>query len=150
MLSDSLINTLNLNIKSNNYLVRSYIATQSKNKGGYLAIEADKDGFLLEGSLSTVAVLLKNGDFVVPPVDRIIPGTTAIKIFKFIEQEVVPKQLLSIDYIKRVVRRDILITEAIAEANEVMLLSGEECVPVLEWDGVKIGDGKKGQAVKLF
>ena len=91
MLSDSLINTLNLNIKSNNYLVRSYIATQSKNKGGYLAIEADKDGFLLEGSLSTVAVLLKNGDFVVPPVDRIIPGTTAIKIFKFIEQEVVPK-----------------------------------------------------------
>ena len=85
-----------------------------------------------------------------PPVDRIIPGTTAIKIFKFIEQEVVPKQLLSIDYIKRVVRRDILITEAIAEANEVMLLSGEECVPVLEWDGVKIGDGKKGQAVKLF
>ena len=150
MLSDSLINTLNLNIKSNNYLVCSYIATQSKNKGGYLAIEADKDGFLLEGSLSTVAVLLKNGDFVVPPVDRIIPGTTAIKIFKFIEQEVVPKQLLSIDYIKRVVRRDILITEAIAEANEVMLLSGEECVPVLEWDGVKIGDGKKGQAVKLF
>lgn len=150
MLSDSLINTLNLNIKSNNYLVRSYIVTQSKNKGGYLAIEADKDGFLLEGSLSTVAVLLKNGDFVVPPVDRIIPGTTAIKIFKFIEQEVVPKQLLSIDYIKRVVRRDILITEAIAEANEVMLLSGEECVPVLEWDGVKIGDGKKGQAVKLF
>ena len=150
MLSDSLINTLNLNIKSNNYLVRSYIVTQSKNKGGYLAIEAAKDGFLLEGSLWTVAVLLKNGDFVVPPVDRIIPGTTAIKIFKFIEQEVVPKQLLSIDYIKRVVRRDILITEAIAEANEVMLLSGEECVPVLEWDGVKIGDGKKGQAVKLF
>ena len=38
-------------------------------------------------------------------------------------------------YIKKIVRRDILITEAKSEALEVMFLGGEECVPVLEWDG---------------
>ena len=32
---------LNFNVKSNNYLVRSYIASESKHNGGYLGIEAD-------------------------------------------------------------------------------------------------------------
>ncbi len=40
-LSESELKTLNFNVKSNNYLVRSYIATESKSKGGYLAIESD-------------------------------------------------------------------------------------------------------------
>jgi branched-subunit amino acid aminotransferase/4-amino-4-deoxychorismate lyase len=76
---------LNFNVKSNNYLLRSYIATESRSKGGYLAIEADKNGYLLEGSTATVAILLKNGDFIIPPFDRILPGTTAIKIMEFLE-----------------------------------------------------------------
>ncbi len=75
---------MNFNIKSNNYLVRSYIAGESKSQGGYLAIEADKEGYLLEGSVATVAVLMDNGDFIVPPFDRILPGTTAIKILDYI------------------------------------------------------------------
>lgn len=41
--------------------------------------------------MATVAVLLKNGDFVIPPFERILVGTTAIKILKFIEEEVIPK-----------------------------------------------------------
>ncbi len=114
-----------------------------------MAIEADKDGYLLEGSVASVAVLLKNGDFIVPPFDRIIPGTTAPKIFDYIEKEVVPKGLLPPEYIKRVVRRDILVSEAQAEAQEVMFLGGEDCVPVTEWDGIPIGQGK-GPAATLF
>ena len=90
MLKDTDLKTLNFNIKSNNYLVRSYIASESKAQGGYLAIEADKNGYLLEGSVATVAVLLKNGDFIVPPFDRILPGTTAIKILEYLEKEVLP------------------------------------------------------------
>jgi hypothetical protein len=34
--------------------------------------------------MSTVAVLLKNGDFIIPPFDRILPGTTALKVIEFI------------------------------------------------------------------
>ncbi len=49
-----------------------------------MAIEADKNGYLLEGSVATVAVLLDNGDFVVPPFERILPGTTAIKILEYL------------------------------------------------------------------
>ena len=105
------LKSLNFNIKSNNYLIRSYIATESKAQGGYLAIEADKNGYLLEGSVATLAVLLRNGDFIVPPFERILPGTTAIKILEFLEQEVFLKNILP-DYLKRIVRREILITEA--------------------------------------
>lgn len=63
---------LDLNVKSNNYLVRTYMASESRARGGYIAIEQDKDGYLLEGSMATLAVLLKNGDFVIPPFERIL------------------------------------------------------------------------------
>ena len=107
VVSDSELKDLKFNIKSNNYLMRSYIATESKKLGGYLAIEADRDGYLLEGSVSTVAVLLKNGDFVVPPFKRIIPGTTAVKILKYVE-----KELIESGEIKQIVRREIKVEEA--------------------------------------
>lgn len=147
VIQDSELKSLNFNIKSNNYLLRSYIATESKAQGGYLAIEADKEGYLLEGSVATVAVLLKNGDFVVPPFERILPGTTAIKILDFIENEVIPRSL--VPTLKQVVRRDILISEAQRDASEVMFLGGEECVPVLHWDGKEISESK-GPAAILF
>ena len=64
--------------------------------------------------MATVAVLLKNGDFVIPPFDRILSGTTAIKIMNFIEKDVIPNNskyfgLENEGYIKRIVRRDILV-----------------------------------------
>jgi hypothetical protein len=41
--------------------------------------------------MATVGVLLKNGDFIIPPFDKILPGTTAQKILKYISEEVIPK-----------------------------------------------------------
>lgn len=60
------------------------MATESREKGGYLCIEQDKDGYLLEAMMATVALLLQNGDFLVPPFDRILQGTTAVKILEFV------------------------------------------------------------------
>jgi hypothetical protein len=85
--------------------------------------------------VATVAVLLSNGDFIVPPFDRILPGTTAIKILDFVQQEVLTSQALPLGYLKRIVRREITVAEAHSDAVEVMFLGGEECVPVLDWDG---------------
>ena len=106
---------------------------------------------MLEASCATVGVLLKNGDFVIPSFDRILSGTTAIKILSFLENEVIPKQITFSEgtSIKRVVRRDIKLTEIFENAAEVMILGGEQCTPVLEWDSIKISD-KKGPATALF
>jgi branched-subunit amino acid aminotransferase/4-amino-4-deoxychorismate lyase len=101
-----------LNVKSTNYLMRTYMATDTRSKDGYAGIEQDREGFLLEASMATVAVLLRNGDFIIPPFDRIVPGTTAIKILRFIEEEVIPKKLLGEDYMKRTIRREIKVKEA--------------------------------------
>ena len=67
---------------------------------------------MLEGSCATVGVLLKNGDFVVPPFTKILPGTTAIKIMDFIEKQVIPFKMLPEGYIRKIVRREIAIKEA--------------------------------------
>lgn len=74
-----------------------------------------------------MAVLLKNGDFIIPPFDRIIPGTTAVKALDFAEAQG-----------KRVVRREIKVAEAQVQAAEAMFLGGEECVPILTWDDVPV------------
>lgn len=50
----------------------------------------DNDGYLLEATAATVGVLLKNGDFIVPPWDRIIFGTTAVKVMEYIQNEIIP------------------------------------------------------------
>ena len=81
--------------------------------------------------MATVAVLLKCGDFIIPPFDRILSGTTAIKVIEYIEDHVIPEHMLEGDYLKRVVRRDILMSEAQHESSEVVILGGEECVPLL-------------------
>ena len=73
------------------------MTTESKLKGGYLGIQIDKDGYLLEASIATVALLLKNGDFLIPPFNRIIKGTTAIQILDYLEKEVLPNYLTYIE-----------------------------------------------------
>jgi hypothetical protein len=40
--------------------------------------------------MATVAVLLENGDFVVPPFTRILAGTTIIKLLEFLEHDFIP------------------------------------------------------------
>eukprot|EP00347_Sterkiella_histriomuscorum_P005631 403355859 len=154
-ITQSYYQSLDLNVKSNNYLVRTYMASESKSRGGYIGIEQDKDNYLLEGTMATVAILLKNGDFVIPPFDRILQGTTAIKIMEFIEHEILPNPEQYFpgnpNYIAQIVRRDILVSDCKSEGVEAMFLGGEECVPLLEWDGQIIGEEKKrGPAATLF
>lgn len=67
------------------YMIHSYIATMARSKGGYIGIKEDNEGYLLEGTMATVGVLLKNGDFVVPSFDKILAGTTVIKILEFLD-----------------------------------------------------------------
>lgn len=76
-----------------NYLYRSYCASEVKTKGGYLGIESDKDGYMLEASCATIGVLLESGEFVIPPFDRILSGTTAIKILNYINNEIIPNKI---------------------------------------------------------
>jgi hypothetical protein len=51
--------------------------------------------------------------------------------------------------IKRVVRREIKMEECLNDSAEVVILGGEQSVPVLEWDYKKIRDSI-GPAAKLF
>lgn len=57
--------------------------------------------------------------------------------------------MLPENYLKRTVRREIKISEIFDQAEEVIILGGEQAVPILEWDGLKISE-VKGPAARLF
>mmetsp|Transcript_8249 Transcript_8249/g.7656 ORF Transcript_8249/g.7656 Transcript_8249/m.7656 type:complete len:182 (+) Transcript_8249:432-977(+) len=142
-------------VKCNKYVNQTLIASSSHARGGYVGIISDAKGFVLEGTIATVAVLLKNGDFVFPPFTKIVMGTTALKIGEFIEKEVLPnyaskyESILGAGHVKQVVRREITVEEAIAHSKEVFFLGGDVLVPILEWDGHRICNYKGPLATLL-
>lgn len=60
-----------------------------KSKGGYLGIKCDENGHLLEASIASIGLVLKNKEFITPPADKIIEGTTLKKCVEFMEKELV-------------------------------------------------------------
>lgn len=49
------------NAKTVNYLELATMSDYSKSRGGHFGIKTDSKGFLLEGAISNVAFVLKNG-----------------------------------------------------------------------------------------
>jgi 4-amino-4-deoxychorismate lyase len=60
--------------KSTNYLVHALVTKESKEHGGYLGIMIDEEGNLLETSMSNIAFVLKNGEFNVPHLIKLLLG----------------------------------------------------------------------------
>ena len=60
------------------------MADYSKSRGGYFGIKTDKEGKLLEGAISNIAYVLKDGSFGHPPLAKTIRGTTLTKAIKIL------------------------------------------------------------------
>lgn len=74
------------NAKTVNYLELATMADYSKIRGGYFGIKTDSKGILLEGAISNIAFLLKDGRFGHPPLARTIRGTTLTKAVKIVAE----------------------------------------------------------------
>ena len=78
--------------------------------------------------MANVAVLTKSNELILPPFDKTVPGTTAIKCLKYIEANLMPSMVTSI-------RREMVNCEQLkSEAKEVLILGGQKVLPVLKWD----------------
>lgn len=124
-------------VKSNNYMTNALTVMEAREKGGYMGIQLDEHGNLTESAIANVACILPGGHFVTPKPDMILEGTTVKRVLEFC-QSLIEEGVLS-----SAGRADIHVEQA-KTAVEMMLLGGDHIVPIVELDGVTIGEGKTG------
>ncbi len=98
-----------------------------------------KEGFLTEGAASNVFAVI-NGVLMTPPKSpAILPGITRDVILEIAEKNNIPHSQQAIS------KADIL------AASEIWITSStREIIPIVELDGVKVGNGKPGSVWKSF
>ena len=125
-------------IKSCAYLHNVLVKKSAVDHGYDFGVSFDQEGFLTEGSTENVAVITKDGELVSPPWQRILQGTTLLRIMDK-GREMVKEGLLS-----GVSNRDLTMSEAKA-AKEVFVSSTTmDMMSVVKWDDTVIGNGTPG------
>jgi len=125
--------------KLGNYLASVLALRTAKAAGGDEALVVNRDGLVVEGPTSNVFVV-REGQLLTPPLEvGILAGITRALVIDLAEAS------------GMAVRQRALTPEQVAAADEVFLTSSiREIVPVVQVDGVQIGDGKPGPATRAL
>ena len=133
-------------VKSTNYLPNALVMCEAEEKGASAGIWLDNEGYIAEGQNMNVGVISKEGELLLPPFENILSGCTARRAI-----ELVPKLVKAnaVPGLKGAKLKKITLKEA-KEAQEAMLLgSGVLTIPIVEWDGKRIGNGKRTFLLEL-
>lgn len=128
-------NSLPLNAKATGQYLNSYLATIDAEIKGYdEALLLDTRGFVSEGPGENIFMVKDRSVYTPPLYASVLSGVTRDTVIKILENELEIKT----------VERDIALGELLV-ADEVFFTgTAAEITPVVEIDGVKIGDGKPG------
>lgn len=126
--------------KSNNYLLNCLTAMAAQDEGGQFGIMVKPDGNIGEGCVLNVAIVTKEGVLRTPPFANILNGTTLRRVMELAEKVLVKEKGL----LKEVRQEEVSEADA-REAQELLMTAGDKTVvPVVEWDGKKVGNGEVG------
>jgi len=119
-------------LKTTNYATSVMMSQEASEKGVDIALAFDSNNCLAEGAIASIAIVDKDGVFVMPVLDNILAGTTALKAFALLG-ETMP-----------VAMREIPEAE-LDSVQELMILgTSHECVGVTQYEDLVIADGKPG------
>ncbi|KAJ4770159.1 D-alanine aminotransferase [Rhynchospora pubera] len=125
-------------MKSTNYLPNVLSKMEAEEKGAYVGIWLDEEGFVAEGPNMNVAFVSKQKALIMPNFDKILSGCTAKRVLALADRLMADGRLTG-------VRVGNVTVEEGKKAEEMMLIgSGVIVKPVLQWDDQFIGDGKEG------
>ncbi len=130
-------------IKSNNYLLNVLTHLEATDRGGTFGIIVNDDGFIAEACVLNVCSISTDGVFVTPPFDGILHGTTMRRLL-----DLASGPLRDEGLILEVQQRPLRADEARAGAELIMSGGDTHVFPVVEWDGVAVGDGTVGPVAK--
>lgn len=124
-------------VKCLNFLPNALAKYEADRKGAFEAIFATRRGFVTEGAVSNIFVVL-DGILITPPVgERVLPGIT-----REIVLSLAKKDGLS-------TKEDAIMKEELPDAQEIFLTNSLiEIMPVTTLDGNMVGDGHPGPIAK--
>lgn len=126
------------NIKSCAYLPNVLMKMEAVKSGHPYAVGLDEEGFLTEGPTENVAVLTEDGILRFPWFHRTLAGITATRVFALAEGLAARKGLAGVQF-SSITRQEAY------RAREVFLMgTSMNVLPVVEYDGNKIGEGTPG------
>ena len=132
------------NVKSCNYLPNVLMKKEAADAGVDYTLSLDENGFIGEGGTENVALISQDDEFLIPGFERILKGTTLIRMMELAEGLVQTGELSG-------VRQTGLRPEDAIRAKEMLIFGTTASVlPVVEYDGRPIGTGKPGPFQKRF
>jgi branched-chain amino acid aminotransferase len=132
------------NVKSCNYLPNVLMEKEAEESGVDYAVGVDEAGSLTEGPTENMGLITEGGAFLVPPFERILRGTTVIRMMELAEALVREGRLSEVREAP-IARKDVL------AAEEVMMFGTTfDVLPVVSFDGQSVGGGRPGPVFRTF
>ncbi|CAL4910982.1 unnamed protein product [Urochloa decumbens] len=126
-------------IKSVNYLPNALAVAEAEERGAYAPVWVDEDGCVAEGPTMNVAFVTADGDLVVPAPGRVLGGCTARRVLAL------APRLVEAGMLRSAGEARIPAADARRCAEMMFVGSGLPVMPVVEWDGQPVGDGRVGR-----
>ncbi len=126
------------NAKTCNYLPNVLMKKEAVDAGVDFTLSFDERGRVAEGATENFGLLTRNRELLVPKVDRILAGTTMLRVL-----ELAREHLLG-PYLDRVDHADLNRKHIHQCAEAYIFGTTPDVTAVIEFDGRRIGDGKPG------
>lgn len=120
------------NVKSCNYLLNALLKKEAVDGKVDYMIPLDHERRITESSTENIAIINKDGEFLHPPIENILAGTTVKRVMDIAEQNRAELGLKKVAY-------QTLSIEDLKAADEVMMIgSTMGILPVSQFDGSKV------------
>jgi len=124
-------------VKSCNYLPNVMMKKESVDRKVEFVIGTDEYGFVAEGPTENIVIVDSNGIIVHPELEFILKGTTMIRACELAREAGMKTEVRSISM------------DDLKNAREVMMMGTTlDVLPVVEFEGKSIADGKVGAVAK--
>ena len=124
-------------VKNCNYLPNVLMKKEAVDRGADYSVSLDEKGFLAEGSTENVGIVSKKGELLIPRFSRILRGITVTRAMELAEG-------LTGTELAAAAEADITPEQACDAAEILIFGTSFNILPVVEYDGNRIGDGRPG------
>jgi 4-amino-4-deoxychorismate lyase len=130
--------------KATNYLPNVLIQMEAKAAGFDNGVFIDAAGNVGESSNMNLAFVTRDGVLKHPKFEHVLPGCTSLRLLELARSLVGRGVLTGVEVC------DIPVAEGRAASEMLLLGSSIKVAPIVEWDGLAVGDGKPGPAARAL